>query len=353
MNTLKFGFGAYMWSTSVVKVLAAASVLAVVAACSLDKQKIPALTGPSELGLSLGITATPDIITQDGQSQATVQVLARDAAGQPKVDPVTLRADIYVGGVPVDFGVLSTKVVSTGTNGVAVFTYRAPAAPPPSVEADTVVTIVVTPVGTDYAGSVPRQVQIRLARPSVITPPSGGLNPAFTVNPGAPNIGDTVSFDASGATAEGRSIVNYAWRFGDGRAASGRFAQHIYDFPGVYVATLTITDDLGRTAESSRVVPVAAPLPTARIVFSPTDPVSGGQVFFTADVSTAQPAREIVFYEWNFGDGSPLVNGPDKRIVSHVYALEHTYAVTLKVRDDLGREHVVSTTVPVKSPEEE
>ena len=64
------------------RILALAALVAL-AGCSLDKQPTPALAGPSELGLSLAITATPDIITQDGQSRATIHIVARAGRSQP------------------------------------------------------------------------------------------------------------------------------------------------------------------------------------------------------------------------------------------------------------------------------
>lgn len=334
------------WSIHVgTKRLIAVAAAVLVVGCSMEKQTAPSLTGPSELGLSIGVTATPDVITQDGQSQATIGITARDASNQPW-SGVTLRVETYLGGTPVDIGTLSTKVVSTGADGRATLTYRAPAAPPPSVTSDTTVSIAVTPVGNDYAGFYTRTADVRLARPGVITPPDSGLTPQFTISPSAPNIGDSVSFDASASTTTARNITSYSWQFGDGSTATGKQTQHIYVEPGALVATLTVTDDLGRTAQTSKVVQVAAPLPTAKIVFSPTDPVPGDIVFFTADASTTTAGRAIVYYEWNFGDGT-VVGGPDK-FAQHTYVSERTYSVTLKVRDSLGRENVVSTTVQVR-----
>ena len=48
----------------------ALAALVTFAGCSLDKQGVPQLAGPSELGLSLAIKVSPDIITQDGASRA-------------------------------------------------------------------------------------------------------------------------------------------------------------------------------------------------------------------------------------------------------------------------------------------
>jgi len=68
-----------------------------IAGCALDKQGAPSLTGPSELALSLTTTATPDVITQDGTSQSTIQIVARGPNGQPWTEPLQLRAEVRVG----------------------------------------------------------------------------------------------------------------------------------------------------------------------------------------------------------------------------------------------------------------
>jgi PKD repeat protein len=327
-----------------------AAVLAF-AGCSLDKQAAPPLTGPSELGLSLAVTATPDVITQDGQSQATIQVVARDSNGQPKSDPVTLRIETYVGGVAADLGVLSTKVATTDTTGVARLTYRAPAAPPPSAASDTVVTVVVTPVGTDYAGATPRYAEIRLARPGVIIPPGDGPVASFFISPTSPREDDDVFFDGSASTG---SIVSYSWNYGDGRSdsSSSPTARHHYGLAGTYSVTLTVRDSVGRevTSAPKTVTITAVTLPTALLTFSPTTPKPGEAVFFNASASKAAPDHTIAEYEFDFGDGTDIVrqSGP---FVAHAFpgsaTADVTYHVTLKVTDDAGRVAVLNPPLDV------
>ena len=77
-----------------VKRLLVVAAMVTFAGCALDKQTAPTLAGPSELGLSLAVLATPDIITQDGQSQAVIEVTAKDPASQP-VRGLTLRLHRY------------------------------------------------------------------------------------------------------------------------------------------------------------------------------------------------------------------------------------------------------------------
>jgi vibriolysin len=48
------------------------------------------------------------------------------------------------------------------------------------------------------------------------------------------------------------TIVSYAWRFGDGTAATGANAQHTYATTGNYTIELTVTDDDGATATATK-----------------------------------------------------------------------------------------------------
>jgi PKD repeat protein len=322
-----------------------AAVLAF-AGCSLDKQAAPPLTGPSELGLSLAVTATPDVITQDGQSQSTIQVIARDSNGQLKSDPVTLRVETYVGSTPIDIGTLSSKVVTTDTQGRAALTYRAPAAPPPSAAADTVVTVVVTPVGNDYAGATPRYAEIRLARPGVIIPPGDGPVASFFFSPSSPREDDDVFFDGSASTG---NIVSYTWNFGDGRSdsSSSPTVRHHFGLAGTYSVTLTVRDNVGREATSApKTVTITALTPAtqlaAKLVISPSSSVKPGDLLtFDASTSTAAPGHTIVQYSFNFGDGSPIVVGSSPyahyAYPSGVSGTSTTYKVVLIVTDDTGR----------------
>lgn len=347
------GFGQLKGSIPVgMKHLVMLAAAVSLAACSLDKQTTPPLAGPSELGLSLAVSATPDIITQDGHSQATIEVVARDAASQP-VSGVTLRIETYVGQTPVDFGVLSSKVLSTGTDGRAVASYRAPSAPPPTQASDTVVAILVTPVGGNYAGSVARQVELRLARPGVIIPPGQGPRPVFIVSPSTPREEDDVFFDGSASTSDA-GIVAYAWSFGDGRShvSSNPTVRHVYGLAGTYRAVLTVTDSLGRSASSDPVNITVSSLsdPTASFVASPASPRAHIDVVsFNASASKAAPGRRIVEYTFDFGDGTPLVSGPGP-IVHHLYGTAKSYTVTLRVKDDMDRYAVATQTVSVVEP---
>ena len=86
------------------------------AGCDIAKESPPSLIGPSELGLSLTLSADPSVLTQDGFSWTRVTVLARDANSVALAN-VAMRAEILINGALADFGQLSTRTIVTGSDG--------------------------------------------------------------------------------------------------------------------------------------------------------------------------------------------------------------------------------------------
>jgi len=315
----------------------------VLSACTTKKQQTPPLGGPSELSTAINISVSPDVLVQDGASQSLVTVTARDHNGQP-LRNLPLRAEISVNGFIADFGSLSARSLVTDANGRATVTYTAPPAPAVSVDTGTTIEIAVTPVGTDFANANARFATIRLTPPGVLTPPNNGLTPRFVFTPTSPVDHQTVIFDASSSTTTNASIVSYRWSFGDGDTASGITAQHAYDDPGTFIATLTITDSVGRVNAASQSVTVGAGTPPgAAIVVSPSAPVVSQQVNFNGSTSRPAPGRTIRSYTWDFGDGT---SGSGAQ-VQHAYAAAGDYTVVLTVTDDAGRIATATTGVTV------
>lgn len=327
------------------RILALAALVAF-AGCSLERQAAPALAGPSELGLSLVISATPDIITQDGASQALIEIVARDGNSQP-VRGLSLRLETMVGTVVADVGALSARTVSTNNDGRASAIFVSPPPPPPTAGTDNVISILVTPIGSNYQNTVPRFVDVRLARP-VNTFPNGVPKAVFIFSPSSPKTGEDVFFDGTPSTDDGQ-IVSYVWNFGDGRTGSGSRTTHEYDLSGSFNVTLTVTDDRGssNTSGSQPVAVAVNTAPLAKFTFSPTAPRTGSAVSFNAAQTTAALGRTIVGYEWDFGDGTPHAAGITP---FHTYALPGTYTVTLIVTDSAGQTNATSLGVTVVVP---
>jgi len=324
----------------------AAAVLAI-ASCSVDPVSIPSPTGPSELALSLEMSATPDVISQDGISKSRLDIIARDANSQP-MGGVPLRVDVLVptseGLVVADFGSLSDRWPTTGSNGRVSVTYQSPPQPAPTVTSDTTVTLRVTPIGTNYANSVARVVEVRLLRPGTIRPPTR-MVPRFTYSPTNLREFDTIFFDASTSSDPDGHIVSYTWQFGDGRTGTGRQPTHVYGLAGTYGVVLTVSDAYG-TSVSTTVTNLTvgtSAVPTANFTISPANAGIGTNVQFNAAASTATPGRQIVSFTWDLGDGT-FTEGV---VVQHAYTVPGSYVVTLAVTDDAGKRGVLSRTLEI------
>jgi PKD repeat protein len=85
--------------------------------------------------------------------------------------------------------------------------------------------------------------------------------PPAAVITALPTVGDAplnVTLNGSGSSARNGSISSYAWNFGDGSAAtSGASVSHIYNTPGAYTATLTVTDSSGLKTSTTQSIKAA------------------------------------------------------------------------------------------------
>jgi len=228
-------------------------------------------------------------------------------------------------------------------------------APPPAATlggSGRTVSIVATPIGTDYQAANPHTVDIRLLPPGVVLPPASAPTAAFTVSPIPVSSGVATNFDASSSCATQAScsstagLANFVWTFGDGSSGVGQFTTHTFTTPGIFTVTLTVTNDRGLSASVSQPVAVvnSAP-PTAIFVVSPANPRVGTVLNFNADQSKAAAGRTITQYSWNWGDGTPgQVTG---FVAQHAYTAAGTYTVVLSVLDDAGQKGTATTTLTV------
>ncbi len=217
-------------------IVAVPAVALLVCGCTITKTERPDLAGPSELALSLSVNANPDLLVQDGVSQSQIVVLARDQGGQP-VKNLPLRFDVSVNTNTLP-GRLSLPSAVTDSDGRAVVVYIAPPQYGSQTDLGTIASIGVTPVGTDYASDVRRQVTIRLVPPNV---PLSGPIASFAYSPLSPTANALVTFDGSHSGSD-VAITEYAWDFGDGFTGSGAVVQHAFAAAGSYVVKLVITD---------------------------------------------------------------------------------------------------------------
>ncbi|WP_129337394.1 PKD domain-containing protein [Cellulomonas endophytica] len=109
------------------------------------------------------------------------------------------------------------------------------------------------------------------------TPPTAALSASCT--------GLTCTVDGRASTDPDGTVAAHRWTFGDGGSADGPTATHTWTAGGTSTVTLTVTDDRGATASTTRTVTLEAPAgtPFAADAFGRT--VSGG--WGTADAGGA------------------------------------------------------------------
>lgn len=331
--------------------------------CTVKKTEAPDITGPSELGLSLELRVSPDVLNMDGVSQSTLTITSRDSNGQiqPNVD---VRVEAVAGGQIVDvLGRLSTKNVKTGGDGRATLTYTAPnsASSQNSDSGNMIMTLAAIPAGYDYHNAVVRQVQIRLVPQGILLPQPFAPVARFTLSPTSPGEDQDVIFDATASTAScvpdpsdpndaskctptSGNITSYQWDFGNGQTASGARVTTRFATRGSYTVRLVVTNDRGLSNSMTQTVTInGVANPTVTFELSPTAPGVDQQVFFDANGSQASPGRTISRYDWNFGDGG-FGSGVTE---SHRFARAGSFTVTLTVTDSAGRTGTGSKSVTV------
>ncbi|WP_420120741.1 PKD domain-containing protein [Nakamurella sp.] len=138
---------------------------------------------------------------------------------------------------------------STSTDSTAVHTYAVSGTYPVSLT-----------VTDDDGASTTTSKQVTVTAP----PP---VNAAPVANFTATVNGLQVAFDGTGSTDSDGTISAYSWSFGDttNDPVTTATASHTYAVGGTYTVELTVTDDDGATATTSKQVTVTAPVPQALV----------------------------------------------------------------------------------------
>ena len=151
-------------------------------------------------------------------------------------------------------------------------------------------------------------------------------------------LGNTAYFSGSAFdTPSDIGSLTYHWDFGDFSYGSGQTTSHLYSAEGVYVVTLTVTDNNGAIGVDTLIVHVqyvAPPMkPSAHLQANKTMVYTFEPIQFDAS-SSYDADGIIVLYNISFGDGY-YYEGVTPT-TSHSYSDNGTYEVTLTIFDNDG-----------------
>jgi PKD repeat protein len=154
-----------------------------------------------------------------------------------------------------------------------------------------------------------------------------------TGTPDNGNIPLSVTFSSAGSLDLDGTIASYLWNFDDGATSTSANPQHTYTMPGNYVATLTVTDNLGASTSNTVAIEVTAPnqTPVAKFVVTPPTGPAPLNVTLTSDGSY-DPDGALGNFEWHFSDGGSYFG----RTAFHTFTRSGTYTVSLTVFDNRG-----------------
>lgn len=97
-------------------------------------------------------------------------------------------------------------------------------------------------------------------------------------------------------------------------------------------------------SSNQRVDIYLAPPPKADFFYFPENPEANQEIKFY-DNSSSQ--LNIIFYYWNFDDG----NISNEKNPTHIYKKGGNYSVSFKIKDEFGREDIVTKIIHIKSRE--
>lgn len=232
------------------------SLAAVAAGCEVSSPDTPSVSGPSEFGTSITLSASPEVLAQDGVSQAVITAFARDAASRP-IKGLTIRWNASASTTRVLPVNLSALTSTTDADGRTVVILTAPVTPTETPVPPAFITVSVAPVTGSVDDVAARTVRIQLQPP--VTIPVANTSPiaAFAAKPSVGIVGEPVTFDARTTIDDGEPCLTrctYLWDFGDGTTSSGMVVNHTYLAPKPvapgYTVTLTVVDDRQGVDES-------------------------------------------------------------------------------------------------------
>ena len=147
----------------------------------------------------------------------------------------------------------------------------------------------------------------------------------------------TVDFDNTsnlpGGAAATANNATYFWNFGDGTTSTLFEPLHTYADTGTYLVKSAITVAIGNQSCTDTGYYVVFVYPIFEPDFEIGDKTCVNNAVDFIDLSTTAIYDNVVLWEWNFGDGSPVSNSQNP---SHAFTAPGVYNVVLFARTDKG-----------------
>ncbi len=141
-------------------------------------------------------------------------------------------------------------------------------------------------------------------------------------------IYSNVPYSDSSSAALGKNISAWYWDFGNNLFSNSQHPSVSYSTTGTFIVTLTVTDNVGCTNDTSQVVNV---WPKPIVSFTSNASCHGDSVHFINN-STIPGVGFVSQSIWSFGDGTPLISLASP---SHLYtSSNNSYNVQLIVTSD-------------------
>ena len=112
-------------------------------------------------------------------------------------------------------------------------------------------------------------------------------------------LGGGASYDVDG------KVATHRWDMGDGTRLDGATVTHAYADPGVYTATLTVTDNSGvANATTTDTVTLTVNAPPVPVATGPDRPIAVGEIAAIDGSASTDADGAILSWSWDFGDGA-------------------------------------------------
>lgn len=140
-------------------------------------------------------------------------------------------------------------------------------------------------------------------------------------------IDDTISFNEQAEVQGNATITSYDWNFGDGNSSTDPDPNHIYEQPGLYEVTLTVTSNAPGNPTHSVSQKVFVPDP--EVSFSYSKSSAGQPVNFSGHATNAKSPS----WKWHFNDPYASKDSAMSQVAQHTYDSAGQYQVELAVAE--------------------